>query len=215
MEQKFETVNRVAIYDRLQELANDYLKELDESNILLFANQAKAMLDDEFDEFVIAQERIYTEDPIRAIKDKTAMLDFTDIQSGYRRQMQTWVNNHPVVVNSQRISVDDLPNFLPFQKRKAFRRSVSTLGIGTLLVVGLRALTHTDWIYLGELLVLALTGQQYMEGRKADDKTIRELQKKWYDSYKNRIVESIRRDLDGWLERAEQESARILKLYNL
>jgi len=142
-------------------------------------------------------------------------LQFTDVQDGYRRQMQNWVENHPIEVNKQTISIDDLPEDIPLLERESFKRSMSALGIGTVVVVGLRFLTGTKWIYLGELAVMALSRQQYQVGKEIDVNRQKQMQKDWFDAKKRGVINQIKQELDVWLDAAEEENNRVLKTFNL
>jgi len=208
-------IDRTDIYDKLNKLSDSYLTDISEANISLFANESKKMLDNVFDDFIAAQEQLYTGDSISAISDKKAKLQFTDVQDGYRRQMQNWVENHPIEVNKQTISIDDLPEDIPLLERESFKRSMSALGIGTVVVVGLRFLTGTKWIYLGELAVMALSRQQYQVGKEIDVNRQKQMQKDWFDAKKRGVINQIKQELDVWLDAAEEENNRVLKTFNL
>ena len=208
-------IDRVSLKERVRELSKQYLREINDTYITLFANEAKKIVDNTFDDFVIAQETEYTSDSVHAITDKTVLLEFTDAQNGYRRRMQDWVNEHPIEVKKQEISIDDLPTDIPFMERESLKRSMSTLGIGTMAVVGLKLLTETNWLYLGELAILALSAQQYKVGVVADEKQLKLDREKWAEVKTNNIIDLVIRDLDQWLDEAEQENLRVIKSFNL
>ena len=129
--------------------------------------------------------------------------------------MQDWVNEHPIEVKKQEISIDDLPAEIPFMERESLKRSMSTLGIGTMVVVGLKFLTGTNWLYLGELAILALSAQQYKVGAEADEKQMKLNMAKWIEAKKKSIINLVIRDLDRWLDEAEQENLRVMKSFNM
>lgn len=210
-----ERIDRVSLKERVIELSNQFLREINNTYITLFANEAKKIVDNTFDDFVIAQEAKYTSETVHAITDKKALLEFTDAQNGYRRQMQDWVNEHPIEVKKQEISIDDLPAEIPFMERESLKRSMSTLGIGTMVVVGLKFLTGTNWLYLGELAILALSAQQYKVGAEADEKQMKLNMAKWIKAKKKSIINLVIRDLDRWLDEAEQENLRVMKSFNM
>lgn len=210
-----ERIDRVSLKERVIELSNQFLREINNTYITLFANEAKKIVDNTFDDFVIAQEAKYTSETVHAITDKKALLEFTDAQNGYRRQMQDWVNEHPIEVKKQEISIDDLPAEIPFMERESLKRSMSTLGIGTMVVVGLKFLTGTNWLYLGELAILALSAQQYKVGAEADEKQMKLNMAKWIEAKKKSIINLVIRDLDRWLDEAEQENLRVMKSFNM
>lgn len=210
-----ERIDRVPLKERVIELSNQFLREINNTYITLFANEAKKIVDNTFDDFVIAQEAKYTSETVHAITDKKALLEFTDAQNGYRRQMQDWVNEHPIEVKKQEISIDDLPAEIPFMERESLKRSMSTLGIGTMVVVGLKFLTGTNWLYLGELAILALSAQQYKVGAEADEKQMKLNMAKWIEAKKKSIINLVIRDLDRWLDEAEQENLRVMKSFNM
>lgn len=206
-------IDRVALKERVHKLSDQYLREINDTCITLFANEAKKIVDNAFDDFVIAQENEYTCDSVHAITDKKTLLEFTDAQNGYRRQMQDWVNEHPIEVKKQEISIDDLPIGIPLMERESLKRSMSTLGIGTVAVVGLKFLADTNWAYLGELAILALSAQQYKVGAEADEKQIKLNREKWIKVKKNSIINLVVRDLDQWLDEAEHENHRVIKSF--
>jgi hypothetical protein len=205
-------MNRVAIYEQLQKLSKQYLSDIDETSIALFVSEAKKVVDRSFDNYVLSQEEFYTKDPVRSIKDKANLLAFTDIRSGYRRQMQDWVEANPIEVKTLKISLDDMPAGISVKDREALRRSLSTFGVGTILVVGLKMLTGMNWLYWAELAVLGLASQQYKVGRDADTQRMQEIRK---EHLVRKIAHCIRHDLDGWLDKAEQENKKVLESFNL
>jgi len=67
-------IDRTDIYDKLNKLSDSYLTDISEANISLFANESKKMLDNVFDDFIAAQEQLYTGDSISAISDKKSQV---------------------------------------------------------------------------------------------------------------------------------------------
>ena len=210
-------INRVLIHDKLHELSRLYLTEIDEANIILFANKAKEMVDNTFDDFIISQEQMYLGDSYHAIKDRAILLAFTDVQTGYRGQMQNWIEKNPIEVKEQIISINRLPTDLPIKEREALKRSMSALGIGTIGVVCLRFLTGVSWSWISliELAVMALSAQQYRIGKNIDDRRYEQFQKTWIEREKINIVNRIDMELGKWLDAAERENTRILKTFGL
>ena len=208
-------IDRIAVYDKLQDLSEMYLTGIQEAYINMFANEAKRIADNTLDDFIHVQEQVYTSDSLRGIKDNTTLLAFTDVQTGYRRQMQNWVKNNPIEVTKQTVSIDNMPEDIPLVERDAFRRSMSTLGIGTLVVVGLRIITGTNWIWLVELAIFAASRKAYVSGKAVDEKKRKQLQEKWLKSRQQSVIGSIKHDLDSWFDSAEKENIRILKSFNI
>lgn len=210
-----EKINRILVFDKLQNLSEQYLTELQEAYIAMFAEEAKHLADITLDDFIHLQEQIYTSDSLRGIQDEEMLLAFTDLQTGYRRQMQNWVKKNPIEVKKQTISIDDLPEDIPMVERESFKRSMSTLGIGTLVVVGLRIMTGTKWIWLAELATIAASGKAYASGKVVDDERKKQQRENWVQSGKRSVVGSIKHDLDLWFDAAEKESVRILLSFNI
>lgn len=208
-------INRVAVYEKLQDLAEKYLTSFSESYINMFANEAKHIADNTLDDFIHALEKMYISDSLRGIKDDDILMAFTDAQTGYRRQMQKWTKANPIEVKKQTISIDNIPDDIPLLEREAFKRSMSALGIGTLVVVGLRFLTGTNWIWLAELATLAASGKAYASGKEIDDMKKKQMQENWIKVRKQKITGSIRHDLDAWFDAAEKENTRILESFNI
>ena len=208
-------INRIAVYDKLQDLSEKYLTGLQEAYINMFANEAKRIADNALDDFIHVQEKIYTSDSLRGIKDSAKLLAFTDAQTGYRRQMQEWVRSNPIEVTKQTVSIDNMPKDIPLIEQEAFKRSMTTLGIGTLVVVGLRFVTGTNWIWLAELAAFAASGKAYVSGKDIDDRKRKQLQEKWIRSRKQSVIGSIKHDLDSWFDSAEKENSCILKSFNI
>ena len=215
METNIGMLDRIQLFDELKNLKSQYLTTLDETNIQLFVSEAKRIVDNAFDDFILAQEQIYTKDSLRAITDKAQLLSFTDIRTGYRRQMRDWVEAHPIEVQKQDVPVEELESQIPLQDRAAFRRSVSALGIGTVGVIGLRILTGSNWAYWGELAVLAAAGHQYHVGKQKDDQRLAELRQQQIAHYRYKVVNAIQSDLEAWLDAAEQENINVLKTFNI
>ena len=71
------------------------------------------------------------------------------------------------------------------------------------------------WLYLGELAILALSAQQYKVGVVADEKQLKLNREKWAEVKTNSIINLVIRDLDQWLDEAEQENLRVIKSFNL
>ena len=208
-------INRIAVYDQMQDLSEKYLTNFQETYINIFANEVKRIADNALDDFIHMQEDLYTADTLRGIKDKTALLAFTDIKTGYRRQMQEWVKNNPIEVEKQTVSIDDMPNNIPFLKQEAFKRSMTTFGIGTLVVVGLRFVTGTKWVWLGELATIAASSKAYVSGKKIDDSKQKQIQEQWNKSRRQSIIGGFKQNLDVWFDSAEKENNRILKSFNI
>ena len=49
-------IDRVSLKERVRELSKQYLRDINDTYITLFANEAKKIVDNTFDDFVIAQE---------------------------------------------------------------------------------------------------------------------------------------------------------------
>jgi hypothetical protein len=73
-------------------------------------------------------------------------------------------------------------------------------------------LTGMNWLYWAELAVLGLASQQYKVGRDADTQRMQEIRK---EHLVRKIAHCIRHDLDGWLDKAEQENKKVLESFNL
>lgn len=208
-------IDREKVFNELQDLAEKYLTRFQEAYINMFANEAKRIADNALDDFIFSQEEFYTSDTVRRIKDDALLLDFTDVQTGYRRQMQKWIQSNPIEVEIQTISMDDIPNDIPFMEREAIKRTMATFGIGTLVVSGLRFITGTNWIWLAELVTLVASGKSYLSGKELDDQKRKQMQETWFESDKLRIIGDIRHNLELWFDSAEKENARILRTFNL
>lgn len=207
--------DRMSLSVQLEQLAETHLATVNVDTIAIFAKEAKRLVDNAFDNFIIEQENIFTGDGLRAIKDKTMLLAFTDMQNGYRSQMQDWVEKHPVELKQNSYSINDLTQRLPLSEREAIRRSASVLGIGSLAVLGLRFITGTSWTYLAELAVLALAGVAYSKGNDIDTKRLLQKHKVRLKATRINVVNSINSDLGQWLDLAEAENQRILQTFNI
>ena len=208
-------INRVAVFDELQNLSEQYLTEVHEEYIDMFVNEAKRIADNALDDFIFSQEEVYTADSLRRIKDQTVLMAFTDVQTGYRSQMRRWVESNPIEVKKQTISMDYMPEDIPMPEREAFKRAMIAFGIGTLVVIGLRIIIGSKWIWLAELATLAVSGTMYFSGKGKDDPNCKSAQEVWMKSQKLRIISNIKQDLDAWFDVAEQENDRILKTFNI
>jgi hypothetical protein len=211
----FSRINRVRIFDELANLEKQYLTELREANIKLFASEAKKLVDNSFDDFILAQEQTYTKDSLKGITDKNVLLAFTDIKTGYRRRMRDWVEAHPVETAETEVSVEELEEKLPLHERAAFRHSVAALGIGTVSVVGLRILTGSSWVYLAELGVLAAAGHLYQRGKKIDEQRTEVMRHQQEVILRKKVAKAIREDLVRWIDTAEEENRNVLKSFNI
>lgn len=207
--------DRVDLNDKLEGLADKYLTQLSDESISIFVREAKRIVDNAFDDFIIKQEDIYTNDSIRGIQDKQQLLAFSDIQKGYRSQMQDWIEKNPIEVKAEKIAIDDLVERIPLRERESFKRSASVLGIGSIVVLGLRIITSSTWIYLAELAVLALASGAYAKGKAADDKKLSQLRHQRMKQIKTNVIENIRQELNQWIDLAESEHKRILKTFNI
>lgn len=211
----FSWIDRVRIFDELANLEKQYLTELREANIKLFASEAKKLVDNSFDDFILAQEQTYTKDSLKGITDKKVLLAFTDIKTGYRRRMRDWVEAHPVDVTETKIPVEELEKKIPLHERAAFRHSVAALGIGTVSVVGMRILTGTSWVYLAELIVLAAAGHLYQRGKKIDDRRTEVMRRQQEIILRKKVTKAIREDLVRWIDTAEEENRNVLNSFNV
>ena len=88
---------------------------------------------------------------------------------------------------------------------------MTTLGIGTLVVVGLRFVTGTNWIWLAELAAFAASGKAYVSGKEIDDRKRKQSQEKWIRSRKQSVIGSIKHELDSWFDNKKYESESKVK----
>lgn len=208
-------INRAAVYDKLQDLAEKYLTGFQEAYLNMFVSEAKRLADNALDDFIHAQEMVYTSDPLCGIKDRAKLLAFTDAQAGYRRQMQEWIKDNPIEVAKQTVSSDDLPEDIPLGEREAFKHSMSTFGLGTLAVAGLRIATGLKWIWIAEIGTFAASSKAYKSGKEVDDRKRKQFQETWVKSERQNVIASIKHDLNSWFDSAEKESNRILISFNV
>jgi hypothetical protein len=181
----------------------------------MFAKEAKRIADNTMDDFIHTHEQIFISDPLRRIKEDAVLMAFTDAQTGYRRQMNEWIKANPIKIKKQTISADNMPDDIPLIERESFKRTMSTLGVGTIVVIGLHIVTGAKWIWLAELATFAASGKAYFSGKKIDEIKRAEMQQKWVESCKKQIVISIKRDLGIWFDNAEKENTRILESFNI
>lgn len=199
-------IDRTAIFEKIKASAQKHLSDIDESRVELFAIDVKNTVEIAFEKFVISQEQCYMEDPLLAIKDTNQLLRFSDVKNGYRRLMQDWVDEHPIEAKRNDVDINSLPMDIPFTERESIRRSMTTFGLGSVAVVGLRFLTGTCWLYLGEIAVLALSHQQYRKGMEVDKVRLAELK----EANRLHIENVIKQGLNNWLDEAEKYNKEVL-----
>lgn len=206
-------IERTQVYSQLQELSNSYLTELGEVYLELFVRKAKDVADEVVDDFVSQVVKKYTNESLSSIRDTDMLLAFTDLQSGFRAQMQSWLSENPVEVTYQKVSVDDALLQIPPMERESIRRSLSTLGVGTLGVVGLRFATGSNWLWLLELAVLAATKKSYEKGKNRDEIKLQQRKSEWLECEKSNIVSSVYQNLCNWFDNVEKKCEEIIGTY--
>ena len=202
-------IDRISIFEQIQMSAQKHLSDVDDSHVELFAIDVKNIVEIAFEQFVISQEKCYIEDPLLAIKDTSQLLKFSDVKTGYRRQMQDWVDEHPIEAKRDDVDINSLPMDIPFTERESIRRSMTTFGLGSIAVVGLKFLTGNCWLYLGEIAVLALSHQQYKKGVEVDKIKLAELM----EANRLHVENVIKKGLNNWLNEAEKYNKEVLETF--
>ena len=145
--------------------------------------------------------------------DYEILSSFTDFSSGYQSLMLKWIEESPIEIREQKVSIPPRP----VNPQVNSTKPIVSLGIGTSIAIGLYIFSNV-WVALAaELLTVAITYKQHQSIRNVLDKY--EYDNKAYEfqlrKLKQQLVDGLSNDLVKWVLLGKTYSDSILKSYNL
>lgn len=196
----------------IEEKATHLLVEVSEDSLKTFSQEVKLIATGKLEEYIFKVYDLYS-DGARKISDYETLSSFTDFSSGYQSLMLKWIEESPIEIREQRVSIPPRP----VNPQVNSTKPIVSLGIGTAIAIGLYIFSNV-WVALAaELLTVAITYKQHQSIRNVLDKY--EYDNKAYEfqlrKLKQQLVDGLSNDLVKWVLLGKTYSDSILKSYNL
>lgn len=206
-------------YNRLvgevQEKAKEYLDDISEDNMRMFAESTKFIAQSVLEDFYLQVDDCYSSGAKR-IADGEARDKFMDFANGYRAKMKTWEReNEIVLVNAE---IDPSLSAPGMPQKPSIAKPALIAGAGTAVVVGLYIFTNIWVAAAAELLVLGIAKKIYQKqidrSRKDYEAKLKQQETK-IEMERNRLVNGLIDDLKKWLGNAEEYSNKLISDFGL
>lgn len=196
----------------IEEKARMLLVEINEENLRIFAEEVKIIAEGVMEQYAFKVYDLYTEGALK-ISDFDKLASFTDFTTGYQSKMLAWNKNHPIQLREQHVEIPLRPDAPKFNKYKP----VVTLGVGTVVAIGLYIFSNA-WVALAaELLALAVAYTQ--RRRQQKDQQAYDADLKSYNHQigmkRMMLIKGLTEDLVKWLEEGKAYSDSVLMSFNL
>lgn len=196
----------------IEEKARLLLAEITEENLKAFAQEVKLIAEGVMEQYVFKVYDLYSEGALK-ITDLDVLESFTNYSSGYQSKMLAWNENHPIQLQEQKVEMPKRPDD---PRTKKYQPAI-TIGVGTVIAIGLYVFSNA-WVALAaELLALAIAYSQRSRQQKA-----RRLYEADLLAYNNQLgmkrmalINGLTEDLVKWLEMGKEFSDSVLASYNL
>ena len=196
----------------IEEKANHLLEEITEDSLKIFSQEVKLIATGKLEEYIFKVYDLYS-DGARKISDYEKLSSFTDFSSGYQSLMLKWIEESPIEIREQKVSIPARP----VNPQVNSTKPIVSLGIGTAIAIGIYIFSNV-WVALAaELLTIAITYKQHQTIRNEFDKY--EYDNKTYEfqlrKLKQQLVDGLSNDLVQWMLLGKTYSDSILESYNL
>ena len=157
-------IDRINIHNGIHVIANEIFiyEDINESDIMIFSNNIKKFVENEFDSYVLKNE----EDLLDFIpeRNKGAFKDYT---TGYVRKMQIWIDCNPVEIERKDIPVKEIINNMP--NNTGLKKALVIGGISTIVAIGISIFTSGWFIIFAEFLVLIIAYYIYIKEKNKEE----------------------------------------------
>lgn len=192
--------------NEVHQKAKEYLEEINEENLKMFAESTKLIAQSVFEEYILEVDRQYTNGVFK-IEDMALLDKFMDFKNGYRSTMKEWIAEKGITL--QELKIDPTISCPNLSKEDLAKLPMLIGGLGTLVAVGI-FITSNVWVALAaELLCLGIAAAVYEKQKNNLAKDYASRLKKYkmqIQGEKNRLVNGLIKDLKGWLSAAEKYS---------
>lgn len=200
----------VRLEKEVRQKAKEYLGEITEENLKLFAESTKFITQSVFEKYYLEVDHLYSDGALK-IKDEELLDQFMDFHDGYRASMKKWMADNEITIREMKVDTSiSLPD-LPSEDIK--QTSLVIAGTGTLVAVGLFIFTDLWIAVAAELLFLGIATVIY---KKKKDKQTEDYEFKIREyeiliqKEKSHLVNGLIKDLKTWLYNAEEYSDKVL-----
>lgn len=189
-------LDKTAFAKDVKRIGAEYLRsgvEIDQETINQFVQVLFNRAKDHLDEYIIAQGEKH-----RKELSEEQYGSFVDFETGYRAQMDRWIETHPLEVRQRPIQTK--PEQKLWQQR--VRRSLKTVAIGVGSILLLSPFTSAWVRYAVGLITAGLAVKAYREGSREDH----EFYLRQQTNQRTQLITQIQLDLVRWLDEAERAS---------
>lgn len=212
MKNNFPEISLEPLKTAIEEKAQLFLTEITEDNMKAFAQEIKLITEGIMEQYIFKVYNLYSNGEFK-ITNLDALESFTNYSSGYQSKMLAWNKNHPIQLQEQKVEILKQPEAPRLNKYQP----VITIGVGTVVAIGLYIFSNR-WVALAaEILTLAIAYGQLHRQQK-----VRQFYEADLLTYNNRLemkrrklIKGLTEDLVKWLEMGKEYSDSILISYNL
>lgn len=190
-------LDKTAFAKDVKRIGAEYLRsgvEIDQETINQFVQVLFNRAKDHLDEYIIAQGEKH-----RKELSEEQYGSFVDFETGYRAQMDRWIETHPLEVRQRPIQTK--PEQKLWQQQRV-RRSLKTVAIGVGSILLLSPFTSAWVRYAVGLITAGLAVKAYREGSREDH----EFYLRQQTNQRTQLITQIQLDLVRWLDEAERAS---------
>lgn len=190
-------IDKTAFAKEVKRIGAEYIRagvEIDLETINRFVQVLFNRAKDHLDEYIIAQGEKH-----RKELSEGQYESFVDFETGYRAQMDRWIETHPLRMRQRPIQAKPEPKLWQQQR---VRRPLKTVAIGVGSILLLSPFT-TAWVrYAVGLITAGLAVKAYRKGSREDH----EFYLRQQTNQRTQLITQIQLDLVRWLDEAERAS---------
>lgn len=203
-------IDRVALDRRIREKAQLILNELTADNLNYFPLQAKEIAEAALENYTIEVYNHFTEG-VGKIADDKVLSQFDDYLTGYRHQMEDWIEEHPIKIER----VLEIPE-KPVEPTRPMSAWVP-VAVGGAVVVGLLIFAPVWAAFVAAVAtaLVALRQQNKLRQHDADFKIKLAMYEKDVAARKEALVSGLIADLNKWLDQGVEASNAILNKFGI
>lgn len=213
MDAKFRNIimmDVVRLETEVRQKALEYLDDISESNLKVFAESTKNIAQSVLENYFLAVDDIYTNGALK-IENSEIYNKFIDFHDGYRAQMKKWAAENEITIGEMVIT--PTLKHPEIEDEDIVKKPIAIAGIGTLVAVGLIIFSKMWIAVAAELLTLGASAYTYKKSKESREKRYAFRVKKFemqIEQEKARLVNGLIKDLKAWLSNAESFSNNVL-----
>lgn len=195
-------MDKTAFKAEVRRIGQEYFtpsNAIDQDTVSRFVERMFNLAKNHFDEYVISRGK-----EVRSSLSEEQYAAFIDFTTGYRAQMDKWIDAHPLQTHFHLVSEQEVQSLWDQQRiRKPLK--VGAIGLGSILVLSL--FTPTWLLCALGVVTLGLAVKAYQEGAEED----RRFALRQQESQCDRLITQTQLDLEQWLSSAELASEEIIE----